>query len=129
MFKKQCVALLICAVFSTAALAGGHKVVKPIVPIPVDPEVDAGVRATLAATEAAWNSQDFAKVLDLWDPEQEFPTYIAEEQAQWFVGCQPLPLRRGGPQQREGVARRLSPGDDQVLRRETRRGVSGSAVA
>lgn len=71
---------------ATTALAGGHKVIKPMVPIPVDAEVDAGVRATLAATQEAWTSQDFAKILDLWDPNEEYPTYIAEEQAQWFVG-------------------------------------------
>lgn len=81
--------LLVALMFgmcTVVAQAGGHKVVKPMVPIPVDPEVDAGVRKTLAATQEAWNSQDFAKILDLWDPAQEFPTYIAEEQAQWFVG-------------------------------------------
>ncbi len=71
---------------ATAALAGGHKVIQPIVPIPVDKEVDAGVRATLAATQEAWTSQDFAKILDLWDPNEAYPTYIAEEQAQWFAG-------------------------------------------
>lgn len=72
--------------FSLLAQAGGHKVVLPMVEIPVDPEVDAGVRATLMATQEGWNSQDFATILDLWDEDQEFPTYIAEEQGQWFVG-------------------------------------------
>lgn len=68
------------------ASAGGHKVILPMVDIPVDPDVDAGVRATLAATQEGWNSQDFATILDLWDEEEAFPTYIAEEQGQWFVG-------------------------------------------
>ena len=72
--------------FSLLVQAGGHKVVLPMVEIPVDPEVDAGVRATLMATQEGWNSQDFATILDLWDEDQEFPTYIAEEQGQWFVG-------------------------------------------
>jgi hypothetical protein len=72
--------------FSLLAQAGGHKVVLPIVEMPVDPEVDAGVRATLKATQEGWNSQDFATILELWDEDQQFPTYIAEEQAQWFVG-------------------------------------------
>ena len=73
MKNQRLLALLACILLAPAVQAGGHKVVKPIVPIPVDPEVDAGVRATLAATEAAWNSQDFSKVLDLWDPDQAFP--------------------------------------------------------
>ena len=79
-----CAALLLIA--CTMAQAGGHKVVKPKVDIPVDPDVKAGVIATLMETEKRWNSQDFATILELWDEEQEFPTYIAEEQAQWFVG-------------------------------------------
>jgi len=71
---------------SSLAFAGGHKVVLPIVDIPVDPEVEAGVKATLMATQEGWNSQDFATILELWDEDQAFPTYIAEEQGQWFVG-------------------------------------------
>jgi len=77
-------ALLLIA--CTTAQAGGHKVVMPQVDIPVDPEVKAGVIATLMETEKRWNSQNFATILELWDEEQEFPTYIAEEQSQWFVG-------------------------------------------
>jgi hypothetical protein len=75
---------------ATAAMAGGHKIVKPQVDIPVDPDVKAGVIATLMETEKRWNSQDFRTILELWDEEQEFPTYIAEEQAQWFVGWERL---------------------------------------
>jgi hypothetical protein len=71
---------------ATAVMAGGHKIVKPKVEIPVDPDVEAGVIATLLETQDRWNSQDFATILELWDEDQEFPTYIAEEQAQWFVG-------------------------------------------
>jgi len=70
----------------TSVLAGGHKVVLPKVDIPVDADVEAGVIATLMETEKRWNSQDFATILELWDEDQEIPTYIAEEQAQWFVG-------------------------------------------
>lgn len=79
--------LLVTALcISSIAQAGGHKVVKPIVTIPVDPEVEAGVIATLMETEKRWNSQDFATILELWDEDQAYPTYIAEEQSQWFVG-------------------------------------------
>ena len=80
-------ALLAVALFTgSIAQAGGHKVVKPKVGIPVDPDVEAGVIATLMETEARWNSQDFATILELWDEDQAVPTYIAEEQSQWFVG-------------------------------------------
>jgi hypothetical protein len=71
---------------ATAAMAGGHKIVKPLVAIPVDPAVEAGVVATLMETAVRWNSQDFASILELWDDEDQFPTYLAEEQSQWFVG-------------------------------------------
>ncbi|MCP4000915.1 MAG: nuclear transport factor 2 family protein [Gammaproteobacteria bacterium] len=82
----QILAVLFALLVAPFIMAGGHKVVKPMVDIPVDLEVQEGVTKTLMATEAAWNSQDFAKILELWDEDQEFPTYIAEEQAQWFVG-------------------------------------------
>jgi len=75
---------------AASAHAGGHKVVLPKVDIPVDPAVEAGVIATLMETEKRWNSQDFATILELWDEDQEVPTYIAEEQAQWFVGWERL---------------------------------------
>ena len=81
---------LVVLLCSSLALAGGHKVVKPMVPIPVDKEVEAGVIKTLIATQDAWNSQDFSRVLDYWDEDQAVPTYIAEEQAQWFVGWERL---------------------------------------
>jgi len=71
-----------CAIAS----AGGHKVVLPMVDIPVDSEVSEGVIKTLLETQDRWNSQDFATILELWDEDQAFPTYIAEEQGQWFVG-------------------------------------------
>ena len=80
------VAALLVSFGASVALAGGHKVVKPMVPIPVDPDVKAGVIKTLMETEKRWNSQDFATLLELWDEKEQFPTYLAEEQSQWFVG-------------------------------------------
>lgn len=74
--------ILSCSV----AIAGGHKVIIPSPTIDVDPEVRDGVIATIEDTERRWNSQDFATILELWDEDQAFPTYIAEEQAQWFIG-------------------------------------------
>jgi hypothetical protein len=78
--------LLSAPLLGQPALAGGHNVVLPPVPIPVDPAVEQGVLATLQETERRWNSQDFASLLELWDDADGFPTYLAEEQAQWFVG-------------------------------------------
>ena len=57
-----------------------------MVDIPVDPEVSEGVIATIMATENHWNTQDYGRILELWDENEAFPTYIAEEQGQWFVG-------------------------------------------
>lgn len=71
---------------STTAFAGGHKKVLPPVEIPVDAAVRDGVIATLRATEDGWNNQDLASLMKLWDSSDEFPTYLAEEQSQWFVG-------------------------------------------
>jgi len=78
--------LIAASLFQATALADGHNVVLPPVPIPVDPAVEKGVLATLMETEKRWNSQDFASLLELWDDADAFPTYLAEEQAQWFVG-------------------------------------------
>lgn len=75
---------------ATQAISGGHKVVKPMVPISVDPEVEAGVIATIMETEKHWNSQDYRRILELWDEDEPVPTYIAEEQSQWFVGWERL---------------------------------------
>jgi hypothetical protein len=60
--------------------------VLPLVTIEVDPAVEAGVKATVMETAERWNSQDYATVLELWDKDEPYPTYLAEEQAQWFVG-------------------------------------------
>jgi len=78
--------LAVACFAANLAFAGGHKVVLPIVDIPVDPDVKAGVVATLMEAEKRWNSQDFATLLELWDDKDSFPTYLAEEQSQWFVG-------------------------------------------
>ena len=71
---------------ASSAFGGAHKTVKPLVDIKVDPEVEAGVKAVVLETANRWNSQDYATVLGLWDPDEPYPTYLAEEQAQWFVG-------------------------------------------
>lgn len=93
MIRKSICVFLMAATFtlsSAVVFGGGHKVVKPMVPITVDPEVEAGVTATLNETARRWTSQDFATILELWDEQEAFPTYIAEEQGQWFVGWERL---------------------------------------
>lgn len=77
---------LAAILLTSVAFAGGHKHIHPPVDIPVDAAVRDGVLATLAATEKSWNSQDTASLLKLWDDADAFPTYLAEEQSQWFVG-------------------------------------------
>jgi len=85
-FSFRLCSATVALTLSLSAFAGGHKVVLPKVPITVDPDVEAGVIETILETEARWNSQDFGTILELWDEDEAFPTYIAEEQAQWFVG-------------------------------------------
>ena len=77
---------LLLAFFIGPALAGGHKVVIPPPKIEIDPAIEADVKAVIHDTAARWNSQDFASLLELWDPDEAYPTYLAEEQAQWFIG-------------------------------------------
>jgi hypothetical protein len=74
------------SLFASAAVAGGHKVVQPQVKIDVPKDIEAEVTAVIKDTAERWNSQDYASLLELWDPNEPFPTYLAEEQAQWFVG-------------------------------------------
>jgi hypothetical protein len=78
--------VLAATLFAPLSFAGGHKVVLPPVAIEVDKQVEEGVVETLMETAKRWNSQDFASLLELWDEEDAFPTYLAEEQSQWFVG-------------------------------------------
>lgn len=51
---------------------------------------EAEVEAVIYATADRWNSQNFSTVLELWDPDEEVPFYLAEEQDNWFIGWEPL---------------------------------------
>lgn len=51
---------------------------------PADARKD--VEALIHATAEAWNSQDFSRVLELWDQRETTPFYLAEEQDDWFIG-------------------------------------------
>ncbi len=83
---RKVILAAIAVLAANLAVAGGHKVIKPMVPIPVDPEIEKAVTEVVYDTARRWNSQDFATLLELWDPNEAYPTYLAEEQAQWFVG-------------------------------------------
>ena len=48
------------------------------------------IEALIHQTAETWNTQDFRKVLELWDQDEEVPFYLAEEQDGWFVGWEPL---------------------------------------
>jgi len=48
------------------------------------------VQDVIHETAERWNSQDFSSVLELWDPAEEVPFYLAEEQDDWFIGWEPL---------------------------------------
>jgi hypothetical protein len=52
--------------------------------------VTAGIEALLRRTEEIWNSQDTARLRELWDTEDPEPFYLAGEQENWFVGWQAL---------------------------------------
>jgi hypothetical protein len=78
---------LLCGlIVAGMAFAGGHKQTLPAPKVDVAPEVEAAVIEVIHDTAARWNSQDFATLLELWDPNEPFPFYLAEEQAEWFIG-------------------------------------------
>ena len=78
--------VLTISLLPSAASAGGHKVRKPAPEIDIPADVEAAVVAVIHDTAARWNSQDYASLLELWDPGEPYPTYLAEEQAEWFIG-------------------------------------------
>jgi hypothetical protein len=86
LFRALFVAALGMSIISTAAFAGGHKERKPAPKIDIPADVEAAVIEVIHETAARWNSQDFATLLELWDPNEAYPTYLAEEQAEWFIG-------------------------------------------
>ena len=82
--------LLVGILLFGTATAGGHKRIVPPPKIDVPADVEAGVTAVIEETAERWNSQDYSSVLGLWDPNEPYPTYLAEEQAQWFIGWERL---------------------------------------
>jgi SnoaL-like domain len=49
-------------------------------------QITAEITAVLRATEAIWDSQDTARLRELWDIDDAEPFYLAGEQDDWFVG-------------------------------------------
>ena len=49
-------------------------------------DVTAEITELLRRTEAIWDSQDTAKLLELWDTDDPEPFYLAGEQPDWFAG-------------------------------------------
>jgi hypothetical protein len=52
--------------------------------------VTAEIEALLRRTEAIWDSQDTARLRDLWDTEDPDPYYLAGEQENWFTGWEAI---------------------------------------
>ncbi len=51
-----------------------------------DATITEEIEALLRKTEAIWDSQDTARLRDLWDTEDPDPYYLAGEQENWFIG-------------------------------------------
>jgi len=49
-------------------------------------DITAEIEALLRETERIWNSQDTARLRELWDGDDPQPFYLAAEQDDWFVG-------------------------------------------
>ena len=78
------------AATSGSLWAGGHTTPPKFDPSLLDANLNAELTATIDELAAKWNSQDYSTVLEMWDPDQEVPFYLAEEQADWFIGWEPL---------------------------------------
>jgi hypothetical protein len=53
-------------------------------------DLTAEIEAVLRETEALWNSQDTARLRELWDTGDPEPFYLAGEQENWFIGWEEL---------------------------------------
>ena len=69
------------------------------------------IEALLRETEAIWDSQDTARLRDLWDTEDPDPYYLAGEQENWFIGWDAingyLAPPPGSPNVTEAILRRV----------------------
>lgn len=53
-------------------------------------ELAAEITAVLRKTEEGWASQDTKRLLELWDPDDADPIYLAAEQPDWFRGWEDI---------------------------------------
>jgi len=53
-------------------------------------DITAEIEALLRETEEIWNSQDTARLRELWDRNDAEPFYLAGEQENWFIGWEEL---------------------------------------
>jgi len=81
---------LIWLVSGGTVRAGGHDTAPEFDSSLLDADLNAELEETIMQMADRWNSQDYATVLEMWDPHEEVPFYLAEEQADWFIGWNPL---------------------------------------
>ena len=53
-------------------------------------DINAEITALLRETEQRWDTQDTARLKELWDTDDTEPFYLAGEQNDWFVGWDQL---------------------------------------
>jgi hypothetical protein len=53
-------------------------------------DITAEITALLRETEALWDTQDTARLRELWDTDDSEPFYLAGEQEDWFAGWEQL---------------------------------------
>jgi len=71
-------------------LAAGAAVPAAALSATASPDITAEIEAVLRQTEEIWNSQDTARLRELWDRNDPEPFYLAGEQENWFVGWEAL---------------------------------------
>jgi hypothetical protein len=89
--------------FISTALAGlSGAALAPIATArnPTTDDINAAITELLRETEVRWDSQDTARLKELWDTDDSEPFYLAGEQDNWFVGWEQLNAYldpKGGP--------------------------------
>jgi hypothetical protein len=76
--------------FIAGALAGASVAVTAPTAHAAGEDITAEITALLRETEALWDSQDTARLRDLWDRDDSQPFYLAGEQDDWFTGWDQL---------------------------------------
>ena len=83
--------ILAGSLFSSEASAGAHESAAPKGPRgPGDPELYKEIFEVLEQTERIWNSQQFYRLKEVWDSDDEEPWYVPEEIPEPFFSWPPL---------------------------------------